>query len=178
MGVEITHQSLVKYRFGGLAPVYIYTYHHHKHTHFTMPETIRRKQTPSRLTISKPMTNPIFSKKGEPAKLQVTWRSPNSSPGDHSNVQMKKKKKKKLSVTLERRGDMRRRKGRPPPALLQGPSSCRTRPPSLVIAGSWCQVEFWTLPLGASSHRKGLCLWLDYDWGGVFHCFPWLLEDI
>lgn len=101
MGVEITHQSLVKYRFGGLAPVYIYTYHHHKHTHFTMPETIRRKQTPSRLTISKPMTNPTFSKKGEPAKLQVTWRSPNSSPGDHSNVQMKKKKKKN-EVSLER----------------------------------------------------------------------------
>ena len=128
MGVEITHQSLVKYRFGGLAPVYIYTYHHHKHTHFTMPETIRRKQTPSRLTISKPMTNPTFSKKGEPAKLQVTWRSPNSSPGDHSNVQMKKKKKKMKCHLREERGHAEK-KGKAPSCSPPGTKQLPDPPP-------------------------------------------------
>lgn len=175
MGVEITHRSLAKYRFGGLAPVYIYTYHHHKHTHLTMPETIQRKQTPSRLTISKPMTNPTFAKKGEPAKLQVTQRSPNSSPGDHSNVQMKKKQMK--CHLREERGHAEK-KGKAPSCSPPGAKQLPDPPPSLVIAGSRCQGEFWTLALGASSHRKGLCLWLDYDWGGVFHCLPWLLEDI
>lgn len=60
------------------------------------------------------------------------------------------------------------RKGRPTPGLLQGPSSCQTRPASPVISGSWCQVEFWTLPLRASSHRKGLCL----GWAEAGEEFP------
>ena len=70
MRVQISHRSLVKYRFGGLAPVYVYIYHH-RNTHLTLPEKIHRKQTPSRLTISKPLTNLTFAKKGEPASNPV-----------------------------------------------------------------------------------------------------------
>ena len=70
MRVQISHWSLVKYRFGGLAPVYIYTYHHHKHTpHFAREDAQRTNS--EQANNSKPITNLTFAKKGEPASNLV-----------------------------------------------------------------------------------------------------------